>query len=350
MKSQFPRSDHHNRLEFSIRVAGDGIGLVVVVAMVAVPKGGGSPSFVAVCGYMALNFLSATCIIWVNKLAYNNGFTWATTLTVLHFLATFIGLCLCIMAGQFTHERLPIASVLPLCVSFCGFVVFNNLSLQYNTVGTYQLMKVMTTPVIVAIQYIFYSTTLPLNQLLALLPICIGVGLATATSVQVNLLGITFGVAGILSTSLYQIWVKTKQEELKCSSQQLLLYQAPLSMIMLLSVVPAVDDVHTLLEFDWGTYAGGLVLASCIMAFLVNLSIFLVIGKTSPVSYNVLGHAKLVVILSSGYLAFGEPYTLPNLIGVSLAVLGIVSYTHLKMNERKAPVVVASSIGKKVAE
>ena len=30
---------------------------------------------------------------------------------------------------------------------------------------------------------------------------------------------------------------------------------------------------------------------SSILAFLVNLSIFLVIGKTSPVSYNVLGHA-----------------------------------------------------------
>ncbi|KAF4699572.1 hypothetical protein FOZ62_023368 [Perkinsus olseni] len=300
--------------------------------MATAAKGGGPPSSAAVCGYMALNFLSATCIIWINKLAYNNGFTWATTLTVLHFLATFIGLCLCIMAGQFTHARLPIRSVLPLCVSFCGFVVFNNLSLQYNTVGTYQLMKVMTTPVIVAIQYLYYSTTLPFNQLLALAPICVGVALATATSVEVNLLGVTFGVAGILSTSLYQIWVKTKQEELKC-------------------MVPAVDDIPTLIDFNWATYAGGLVVASCAMAFLVNLSIFLVIGKTSPVSYNVLGHAKLVVILSSGYLAFGEPYTLPNLIGVSLAVFGIISYTHLKMNERKEPMVVeAFSGGRKVAE
>ncbi|KAF4666132.1 hypothetical protein FOL47_004245 [Perkinsus chesapeaki] len=297
-----------------------------------------SSSFVAICGYMALNFVTSTSIIWINKLAYNNGFTWATTLTVMHFLVTFIGLCLCVMSGQFAYKPISVRSVLPLCVAFCGFVVFNNLSLQYNTVGTYQLMKVMTTPVIVVIQYICYSTTLPLIQLLALVPICLGVILATATSVEVNPLGIFFGVAGILSTSLYQIWVKTKQDELKCSSQQLLLYQAPLSALMLMLVVPMADDITTLMRFDWYTYAGCLVIASSGMAFLVNLSIFLVIGKTSPISYNVLGHAKLVVILSSGYIAFGEPYTLPNLLGVGLTVFGIVSYTHLKMAQARKPI------------
>lgn len=30
--------------------------------------------------------------------------------------------------------------------------MFNNLSLQYNTVGFYQLMKVLTTPVVVVLQ------------------------------------------------------------------------------------------------------------------------------------------------------------------------------------------------------
>ena len=33
-----------------------------------------------------------------------------------------------------------------------SFVVFNNLSLQYNSVGFYQLMKVLTTPVVVVLQ------------------------------------------------------------------------------------------------------------------------------------------------------------------------------------------------------
>lgn len=39
----------------------------------------------------------------------------------------------------------------------------------------------------------------------------------------------------------------------------------------------------------------GMVLLSCLLAFLVNLSTFLVIGKTSPVSYQV-QHSKRVAL------------------------------------------------------
>jgi solute carrier family 35, member E3 len=52
---------------------------------------------------------------------------------------------------------------------------------------------------------------------------------------------------------------------------------------------------------------------SSLFAFMVNLSIFLVIGKTSAVSYNVLGHAKLCCILVSGYVVFQEPATAKNI-------------------------------------
>lgn len=37
-----------------------------------------------------------------------------------------------------------------------------------------------------------------------------------------------------------------------------------------------------------GLFWGGAVLLSCLLAFLVNLSTFLVIGRTSPVSYQVM--------------------------------------------------------------
>jgi solute carrier family 35 protein E3 len=90
-------------------------------------------------------------------------------------------------------------------------------------------------------------------------------------------------------------------------------------------------------SLDWVTLpAVAWTALSALLAFLVNLSIFLVIGKTSPVSYNVLGHAKLLVILVSGYTIFSEPYGVQNVIGVTSAVIGIVWYTHLKLK----PVVV----------
>jgi hypothetical protein len=68
---------------------------------------------------------------------------------------------------------------------------------------------------------------------------------------------------------------------------------------------------------------------ACFLAFSVNLSIFLVIGQTSPVTYQVLGHSKLIVILTSGIFILGEDSNAARLFGMLLALGGIVSYTEL---------------------
>lgn len=47
--------------------------------------------------------------------------------------------------------------MIPLAVCFCGFVVLTNLSLENNSVGTYQVAKVMTTPCVLLIQYHCYG-------------------------------------------------------------------------------------------------------------------------------------------------------------------------------------------------
>ncbi len=72
------------------------------------------------------------------------------------------------------------------CGVVCSFVVFNNLSLQYNSVGSYQLMKVMTTPVIAAIQYFGYGIRMDTKLTLSLIPICLGVILATVNDLELT--------------------------------------------------------------------------------------------------------------------------------------------------------------------
>lgn len=106
---------------------------------------------------IVLNLTSAISIVFLNKLIYiRYGFP-SMTLTLTHFIVTSIGLLLCAKLDIFSPKSLSLLKVLPLSASFCGFVVFTNLSLQFNTVGTYQLAKAMTTPVIMTIQAIFYG-------------------------------------------------------------------------------------------------------------------------------------------------------------------------------------------------
>lgn len=62
------------------------------------------------------------------------------------------------------------------------------------------------------------------------------------------------------------------------------------------------------------------IILSCLIAVSVNFSTFLVIGKTSPVTYQVLGHLKTCLILAFGYTLLHDPFTERNIIGILIAI------------------------------
>ena len=104
-----------------------------------------------------LNYVSSISIVLINKEIYSRYKFPNVTLTFIHFIITSIALFISQQLDLFKSKRLPLLEMLPLSLSFCGFVVFSNLSLETNTVGTYQLMKTMTTPCIMFIQTTFYA-------------------------------------------------------------------------------------------------------------------------------------------------------------------------------------------------
>ncbi len=114
-----------------------------------------SKLFVAMC--LVLNIMFSISIVLLNKTVYTKyGFP-NMSLTCLHFICTTIGMFICRLLGIFTPKALPLDKMIPISLTFCGFVVFTNLSLQNNTVGTYQLIKTMTTPCIIVLQTYFYN-------------------------------------------------------------------------------------------------------------------------------------------------------------------------------------------------
>ncbi|KAH9504837.1 hypothetical protein Btru_062071 [Bulinus truncatus] len=227
--------------------------------------------------------------------------------------------------------------MLPIAISFCGFVVFTNLSLESNTVGTYQIIKTMTTPCIIIIQTYFYGKHFSLTVKLTLIPITIGVILNSVYDVKFNTIGIIFAVIGVLITSAYQVLVGEKQHEFQVNSMQLLYYQAPLSAFLLLFVIPffePLDAFHGVF-FNWPFEALVAVFLSACVAFIVNLSIFWIIGNTSPVTYNMIGHLKFCLTLLGGFLLFHDPIQVLQLLGIFTTVAGVLAYTHIKREEMK---------------
>lgn len=78
--------------------------------------------------------------------------------------------------------------VAPLAVAFVGYVVLWNVSLQLNSVGFYQLMKIMTLPAVVLLEYAMLRKRQTPPQLAAVITVCLGVGLATVADTQARAL------------------------------------------------------------------------------------------------------------------------------------------------------------------
>lgn len=69
------------------------------------------------------------------------------------------------------------------------------------------------------------------------------------------------------------------------------------------------------------------ILVSCSLAVFCNVSQYLCIGRFSAVSFQVLGHMKTVCVLILGWILFDSEMTLKNIIGMALAVAGMVVYS-----------------------
>lgn len=286
------------------------------------------------------NLIFSLTIVLLNKWLYQHSKFPNITLTFLHFVTTSVFIYLTYLCGFFKRKHVSLLEILPLSLCFCGFVVFTNLSLENNTVGTYQLCKVLTTPFIMFLQTKYYNKQFSNAIKLTMLPIIIGVLINSYYDLEFNHTGAVYAGLGVLVTSFYQILVGAKQKDLNINSQQLLLYQAPVSAIFLLICVlifenpwnPDTGILHPG-NFNWNHRSMILIAASSSTSFFVNISIYYVIGKTSAVTYNMFGHFKFVCTMVAGFVIFKDPISFRRGMGIVLTCVGIGFYTKFKLSE-----------------
>jgi len=120
---------------------------------------------------LLLNVFLSVIIVLLNKWIYTHHSFPNITMTWIHFVFSTVCVSVCHKFDLFYRKALPLRQMLPLSVTFCGFVVFTNLSLQLNTIETYQLFKMLTTPAVVAIQAFVYKRKFSLTILLTLVSI-----------------------------------------------------------------------------------------------------------------------------------------------------------------------------------
>ncbi|KAG2482544.1 hypothetical protein HYH03_018535 [Edaphochlamys debaryana] len=291
--------------------------------------------------YIMLNVFSACSIVFANKVVFATyQFQFVTTLTLVHTLFTWFGMLVLSKIGFFTAKACSPLAVAPLALGYVGYIILNNLSLNLNTVGFYQILKIAIAPTVMALEFCLFRKVQSVRIVLAVGVVCLGVTAATVTDnvAIANMMGVIVGLASVVVTALYQIWAGTKQKELQANSSQLLLAYTPQAILLLVVMTPMLDDVgltarteDTVLGYPYTPQAVTAIVISAALGILVSLSTFLVIGATSSLTYNIVGHLKTILILAGGCFLFGEAMPYKRLAGITLTMVGIAWYTYLSI-------------------
>ena len=232
--------------------------------------------------YVAMNIAATVSIVFANKIVLSTyGFSFPVFLTLLHALATAAGMELMRRAGAFaaaTHVPAAGREVLPVAAAYVASIVLSNWSIQANTVGFYQLCKVLITPTLIAVERVWLGRRPSGRALAATGVLLLGIAVATLFDKQLasNAAGAAVGLASTLASAVYQALASHRQRSLGLDASQLLHLSMPPAALMLAVLAPMVEPLGlpggrggggwaargTLLGYEWSVPAALAVLGS----------------------------------------------------------------------------------------
>jgi len=285
-------------------------------------------------GALLLNTSCSVGLIFMNKTIFSV-FSWnyVTCLTTLHFLVNWLaceGIMLC---GYAKKKWLPWREGIPMGSMWCGSIVFANLSLRANSTGYYQAMKLMMAPILVVWQYVFFGIKTDPREQKALIPLIIGVGLITVSDLTPSAIGTFWAVIQLCCAATVQTWAKTKQKAHDLDPTQMLHINSFVCFAILAPIAPALDFWLIggwVQDEEYSILFILVVLGSALVALLLNLACFVIIGHKGPIAFQVVGYLKSVLVFIGGRLIFDEVYEPKKVCGVCIAIFGLVYYTHIK--------------------
>ncbi|KAL9252598.1 putative sugar phosphate/phosphate translocator [Drosera capensis] len=306
---------------------------------------GGSSSSVVTTGIVASWYASNIGVLLLNKYLLSiYGYKYPIFLTILHMVScsaysSAAVHLLRLVPYQRIHSRRQLVKIVVLSGLFSFSVVCGNASLRYIPVSFNQAIGA-TTPFFTAVfAFVITCRKESPRVYLSLLPVILGIVVASNSEPLFHLFGFLVCIgstAGRALKSVIQGIILSSDSE-KLHSMNLLLYMAPMAAAILLPVSLYIEGNVAAVTIekaraDWSIIL--LLAGNATVAYLVNLSNFLVTKHTSALTLQVLGNAKSAVAAVVSVLIFRNPVTVLGMTGFAVTVMGVVLYSEAKKRSK----------------
>ncbi|KAI3819067.1 hypothetical protein L1987_12889 [Smallanthus sonchifolius] len=292
-------------------------------------------------GLVSSWYASNIGVLLLNKyLLSNYGFKYPIFLTMCHMTAcsllSYIAIVWMKMVPlQTVRSRAQFSKISVLSLVFCASVVSGNVSLKYLPVSFTQAVGA-TTPFFTAVfAYVMTVKREAWLTYLTLVPVVTGVVIASGGEPSFHLFGFIMCIGATAARALKSVLqgLLLSSEGEKLNSMNLLLYMAPVAVVILLPATLLMEDNVVGITIALARKDVNVVwylLFNSAMAYCVNLTNFLVTKHTSALTLQVLGNAKGAVAVVVSIMIFKNPVSVTGMLGYLLTVLGVVLYSEAK--------------------
>ncbi|KOS22216.1 putative sugar phosphate/phosphate translocator [Escovopsis weberi] len=223
--------------------------------------------------------------------------------------------------------RVYLRAVVPIGVFFSLSLICGNLTYLYLSVAFIQMLKA-TTPVAVLLSSWALGVSQPnLKQFLNVSAIVVGVIIASMGEINFVVVGVLYQIFGVIFEALRLTMVQRllSSADFKMDPLVSLYYFAPICAVMngVVALIWEVPNVSMAEVWNVGIFTFFL---NGLCAFMLNVSVVFLIGKTSAVVLTLCGVLKDIMLVIASMMIWGTQVTALQFFGYSIALGGMVYY------------------------
>ncbi|CAI7574444.1 unnamed protein product [Penicillium bialowiezense] len=218
-------------------------------------------------------------------------------------------------------------AIMPIGIMFSLSLICGNLAYLYLSVSFIQMLKATNAVVTLLATWAFGIAPTNMKALGNVMIIVFGVVIASFGEIQFDGLGFIIQIAGIIFEALRLVMVQRllSSAEFKMDPLVSLYYYAPACAVTN-GIVTLFTDLPRITMGDIYGLGIGTLVANALVAFLLNASVVLLIGKTSAVVLTMAGVLKDILLVAASMIIFLDPVTGQQFFGYSIALAGLVYY------------------------
>jgi solute carrier family 35 protein E3 len=194
----------------------------------------------------------------------------------------------------------------------------------------------------VVYKLLFKHKTTPIQSLISLAILLVGIGLFTVNDVEFNIPGTIIAAIAIFSTTVYQSRSAYMQSEYGITGPQLNEIVAFPQFVICFVAALATETYgrRSILLHQFQKIEVGLILLTGLFAAFGNVIGFIIIGWTGPVTFQVIGHIKTILIFVFGLILFPPKFAespaqkRKKITGLVVSMIGVIMYTFFELRIR----------------